>query len=128
MIRRRSVAAALTAALLCACLPLHARDPKADYALIFVTVFGPDDRALSGIKVKLRLADKKKAQWEQVSDRRGEIGFRVPVGAADYLVWADLKDRQLSEKTAVKVHIVGNERQDAFLHLTQEQLKSMLKK
>jgi uncharacterized protein with GYD domain len=127
-VRRRTVLPVLAATLLALCLPASARDPKADYALIFITVFGPDDRAVAGVRVKVRRADKKKAQWEQYSDRRGEIGFRVPVGAADYLVWADLKDRQLAEKTVVKVHIDGNERQDAFLHLTEDQVRSILKR
>jgi hypothetical protein len=126
-VKRCAVLLALATALLAVCPPAAARDPKADYALIFITVFGPDDRAVAGVRVKVRRTDKKKAQWEQYSDRRGEIGFRVPVGAADYLVWADLRDRQLSEKTVVKVHIEGNERQDAFLHLTEEQVRSILK-
>ena len=128
MIRRRMVVAVLAAVWVCACLPAAARNPRDDYALIFVTVFGPDNHAVQGVRVKVRRADKKKAQWEQYSDSHGEAGFRVPVGTTDYLVWADLKDRQLAEKTAVKVHVEGNERQDAFLHLTEVQIKSMLKK
>src|SRR3954470_20713138 len=60
------------------------------YALIFGTVFGPDDRTLYGVPVKVRRADQKKPKWEQTSDHRGEFAVRVPAGKADYIVWTDV--------------------------------------
>src|SRR6185436_6396536 len=84
------------------------KDPKGEdpYAVIFGTVVGPDNRPVQGVPVKIRLAEKKKARWEHVSDRRGEFARRVPPGPAQYIVWLGLKDSQAAEKSAVKVHIV----------------------
>ena len=61
-------------------------DPKKPYALLFGTVYAPDDRPAYGVKVKIRRAGEKKARWELVSDRRGEFAQRLPAGAADYVV------------------------------------------
>src|SRR5262245_24962619 len=75
------------------------------YALIFGTVYGPDDRALYGVKIKIRRADEKKAKWELYSDHHGEFAQRVPAGEADYIVWADIKTPKGTPPTEVKVHI-----------------------
>ncbi len=99
--------------------------PDQPYALIFGTVWGPDDHPLYGVRVKIRLADQKKAHWELYSDHHGEFAQRVPVGPADYRVWADLKGykspsgKQLHQDGEVKVHIDSDERQDIGLHLKQ---------
>jgi hypothetical protein len=82
---------------------------------------GPDNRPVAGVTIKIRQAEKKKARWEHTSDRRGEFARRVPPGPADYVIWADLKDRQAAEKTAVKVHLNGDERRDIILHLNEQQ-------
>lgn len=93
------------------------------YALIFGTVWGPDEQPIYGVKVKIRRADDKKAKWELYSDHRGEFAQRLPAGTSDYIVWADLKDmkpqRGQPALTApeVKVHIENDERQDIGLHL-----------
>ena len=87
------------------------------YALIFGTVYGPDDRAVYGIKIKLRRADDKKARWELVSDHHGEFAQRVPAGEADYVVWADIKNPRGTPPSEVKVHVINDERQDIGLHL-----------
>ncbi|MCU1285167.1 MAG: hypothetical protein JWO13_1517 [Acidobacteriales bacterium] len=97
-------------------------DPKKPYCLIFGTVFGPDELPAAGVKVKIRRADEKKP-IELVSDRRGEFAQRFPAGTADYLIWADLKDKQAAEKTQVKVHVEKDERQDVTLHLIQQSSK-----
>ena len=95
------------------------------YALIFGTVFGPDGRSVYGVKVKIRRADQKKAHWELYSDHHGEFAQRLPVGPADYLVWADLKGyksltgKELHQDGEVKVHVDKDERQDVGLHLKQ---------
>lgn len=102
-----------------------AQKPDQPYALIFGTVWGPDDRPLYGVKVKIRRADQKKARWELYSDHNGEFAQRVPPGPADYLVWADLKGykspagKELHQQSEVKVHVDKDERQDLGLHLKQ---------
>lgn len=90
-----------------------------DYALIFGTVWTPDNRPARGVKVKIRRADEKKTRWELLSDRRGEFAQRVPTGKADYIVWADVKVPKGKEKPQLRVHIENNERADIGLHLTE---------
>jgi len=98
-------------------------DPRKPYALIFGTVWGPDDRPVYGVHVKIRRADQKRAKWELYSDHRGEFAQRLPAGKADYVVWADLKGvkslegKQLRSGDEVPVHIDGDERADIGLHL-----------
>lgn len=93
------------------------------YALIFGTVWGPDDHPVYGVKVKIRRADEKKAHWELFSDHRGEFAQRVPAGKRDYVVWADLKGFKLPNGTRlqpgdeVPVHIENDERVDIGIHL-----------
>jgi hypothetical protein len=94
------------------------------YALIFGTVWGPNDQPLYGVKVKIRRADHKKGHWELYSDHHGEFAQRVPAGRTDYVVWADLKGyrfhgRPLRMEKEVQVHIEYDERADIGLHLTQ---------
>ena len=99
--------------------------PDKPYALIFGTVWGPDDRPLYGVKVKIRRADQNKAHWELYSDHNGEFAQRLPAGKADYLVWADLKGykspggKELHQPSEVKVHVDNDERADVGLHLKQ---------
>jgi hypothetical protein len=93
------------------------------YALLFGTVWGPDDHPLYGVKVKIRRPEDKKARWEVYSNHRGEFEQRLPPGKADYLVWADLKGykcpdgKKLQPGEAVKVHFENDERLDTGLHL-----------
>src|SRR5579864_1635667 len=70
--------------------PLQKLKPRDPYALIFGTVWGPDDHPVYGIRVKIRRAQDKRPKWELVSDHSGEFALRVPAGKADYVVWADL--------------------------------------
>jgi hypothetical protein len=104
--------------------PLYQK-PGQPYALIFGTVWGPDDRPVYGVPVKIRRAEQKKAHWELYSDHSGEFAQRVPPGPADYLVWADLKGfksasgKELHQDGEVKVHVDNDERQDIGLHLKQ---------
>jgi hypothetical protein len=99
------------------------RPKPPDYALIFGTVWGPQDTALPGVKVKIRRAGDKKARWELYSNRRGEFEQRVPAGKQDYVIWADTKSYKLPDGThlqpspEVTVHIDNNERADIGLHL-----------
>jgi hypothetical protein len=103
----------------------HAK-PEKPYALIFGTVWGPDDHPIYGITVKIRRAsDKpKKVRWEQYSDHNGEFAQRVPAGDADYILWADLKGvkttdgKPLHLVKEVTVHVYDDEREDTGLHLS----------
>ena len=104
---------------------LHASDkpkPK-DYALIFGTVWGPDDRPIYGVAISIRRIDQKKPKWHVFSDRRGEFAQRVPVGKADYEIWAETKGlklnngKHLQPSPRVSVHVESNERVDTGLHL-----------
>lgn len=98
------------------------------YALIFGTVWGPDNRPVYGVKVAIRRADHKKARWHLVSDHNGEFAQRVPAGKAEYIVWAESvpgrrakssKVKDLAADSEVKVHIENDERADIGLHLTE---------
>ena len=106
---------------------LAASNPKGKpYALIAGTVWGPDDRPVYGIPVKIRRAtDKaKKTRWEVYSDHMGEFAQRVPAGEADYILSADLKGVKTTDGQPVRlvqevtVHIYNDEREDTGLHLT----------
>jgi hypothetical protein len=98
--------------------------PKKPYALIIGTVWGPDDRPVYGVKVKIRRARDKKAKWEIYSDHNGEFAQRVPAGESDYVLWADLKDfkpadgKPLHLTKEVNLHVYNDERVDTGLHLT----------
>ncbi|HEY6182857.1 MAG TPA: hypothetical protein VIW67_11450, partial [Terriglobales bacterium] len=91
--------------------------------LIFGTVWGPDSRPVYGVRVLIRRADKKKPQWELMSNHMGEFAQRVPAGTADYVIWADLKGyksldgRKLGQGDEAKVHVDNEERVDTGLHL-----------
>ena len=93
------------------------------YALIFGTVWGPDDRPVYGVRVLIRRADKKKPQWQLMSNHMGEFAQRVPAGTADYIISADLKGyksldgRKLSPGDEARVHVDNEERVDTGLHL-----------
>ena len=104
-----------------------AQKPKVKpYALIAGTVWGPDDRPVYGVTVKIRRANDKakKVRWEVYSDHMGEFAQRVPAGESDYILWADLKGfkpadgKSLRLVHEVTVHIYNEEREDTGLHLT----------
>ena len=96
--------------------------------MIFGTVWGPDDRPLYGVKIRIRRTDQRKRKWELYSDHHGEFAQRVPAGVADYLVTADLKDyklnsaKKLQAGSEVTVHIDNDERADIGLHLKYQKL------
>jgi hypothetical protein len=123
VITSRRVAGAALALLFAACalLPSSAASsaPKEEkpYALIFGTVWTADDHPAYGIKVKVRRADQNKAKWEIYSDHHGEFAVRVPAGAADYVLWADVKTSGGQARPETKVHVDNDERVDVSLHL-----------
>jgi hypothetical protein len=97
--------------------------PNDPYALIFGTVWDPDNRPVYGITVKIRRVPDKKPKWQVYSDHSGEFAQRVPAGKADYVVWADLKGvktkdgQPLHLAQQVPVHVEYDERVDIGLHL-----------
>jgi hypothetical protein len=101
------------------------KDKNKPYALIAGTVWGPDDRPVYGVPVKIRRATDKatKARWEVYSDHMGEFAQRVPAGESDYILWADLKGFKSADGKPVHlvqqvtVHIYNDEREDTGLHL-----------
>jgi hypothetical protein len=95
----------------------HARDP---YALLFGTLFGPDNRPLYGVKILIRRSDQKKPKWELMSNHEGEFAQRVPAGKADYIITADVKTPKGQPKPGLTVHVDNDERKDFALHLKQE--------
>jgi hypothetical protein len=99
--------------------PLPRPDAPKPYALIFGTVYAPDDRPAYRVTVKIRRALEKKARWELFSDHHGEFAQRLPAGRADYVVWAEVKGPKGRPKPEVKVHIENDERVDISLHLVE---------
>jgi hypothetical protein len=97
---------------------------KNDYALIYGTVWGPDNHSVAGVPIKIRRASDKKAKWELTSDRNGEFAQRVPAGGQDYIIEADIKTPKGQPKPHVKAHVEDNERQDVSIHLTHEELSA----
>ena len=87
------------------------------YALIFGTVYAPDNRPAYGVRVKIRRSDQRKAQWELYSDHQGEFAQRVPAGTADYIVWVEPSGKHTAKPEA-KVHVQNDERVNVGLHLT----------
>jgi len=123
----RPAAAASLALLLCLtamaapAAPRPVASANEHYALIFGTLWGPANRPVYGVRVKLRRADQKKFRWEAVSDHRGEFAFRVPPGAADYILVPDVKPSARNQPLPqTSVHVEGDERVDVSLHLSQE--------
>ena len=92
----------------------HAHDP---YALLFGTVYGPNNLPAYGVKIKIRRADQKKPKWELMSDHQGEFAQRVPAGKADYIISADIKTPKSQPKPELTVHVDNDERKDFVLRL-----------
>jgi hypothetical protein len=94
------------------------------YAVIFGTVWDPDNHPIYGVTVKIRRAKDKRAKWEVYSDHHGEFAQRVPAGEMDYILTADLKGvktadgKPLHLDKEVTVHVYDDEREDTGLHLT----------
>ena len=114
---RRRILALLGLALLATAAAASDKRAEKPFALIFGTVYAPDDRPAYGVRVKIRRAGQKKAQWELFSDHQGEFAQRVPAGTADYIVWAEPAGKH-DPKPEVKVHVQNDERVDVGLHLT----------
>ncbi len=92
--------------------------------MIYGTVWGPDDRPVAAVPIKIRRDSDKKAKWEVVSDNSGEFAQRVPIGTHDYIVQADIKMPKGQPKPQTTAHVDNNERVDVSLHLTQQMLSS----
>ena len=102
----------------------HAKKPPSlnDFAVIFGTVWGPDDRPVYGVTVKIRRASDKHARWEVYSNHLGEFEQLVPAGKQTYILWAETKglkthDGKRLQAQPVTVDVEGNERVDTGVHL-----------
>ncbi len=95
------------------------KDPGKDYALIYCTVWGADNRPVRGIQVKIQKVGDKKLKWERVSDARGEFAVRVPPAAGDYVIFAEVKTKKGKSRVETKAHVEGSERVDVALRLTE---------
>src|ERR1700683_4940702 len=97
--------------------------PTDPYALLFGTVWGPDDHPAYGVKVKIRRASDKQPQWELFYAHHGEFALGVAAGKNDYIVGADLKGVKTADGhpvhlvEEVPVHVEYDERVDIGLHL-----------
>jgi hypothetical protein len=102
--------------------PLGASKKEKPCGVISGTVWGPDDREVPGVKVKIRSAQDKKAHWEMYSDRHGEFFQAVPVCNAEYIVSADTRgyktpDGKRLQAAEVTVHVDTRQRAVTGLHL-----------
>ncbi len=101
-------------------LPLKGDAP---HAVVAGTVFRENGFSLPGATVTLAVKDapgvpaKKAKKLQSVSDSRGEFAFRVPPGAATYVVRASMKGFQPVEKEA---SVSGEERVEVTLVLPAE--------
>lgn len=94
----------------------------APHAVVAGTVFRENGFSLPGAAVALAVKEapgvpKKMKKLQSVSDSRGEFAFRVPPGAATYVVRASLKGFQSVEKEA---SVSGEERVEVTLVLPAE--------
>ena len=101
---------------------VFAAQKSKDYALIFGTVWGPDNHPVYGVKVKIRRAKDKRPKWEVFSDHNGEFAQRVPPGDSDYILTADLKNVKTTDgkplhADEVTIHVYDDEREDTGIHL-----------
>ena len=119
-LRKRKLFTALWA---CALLLGAADRNDAPHAVVAGTVFRENGFSLPGATVVLAAKDApgapktKMKKLQLVSDGRGEFAFRVPPGAATYVVRASLKGFQAVEKEA---SVSGDERVEVTLVLPAE--------
>jgi hypothetical protein len=122
------VSLALSLAIFLSAAQAKKEDLRKHYGLIFGTAYGPDDRPLYGVKVRIHPVRAKHPGWELVSDHRGEFAQRVPPGPADYLIVGQAeiapvengvpnRHKKKKLKAETRVHIDKEERQDISLHL-----------
>jgi len=99
------------------------QSPPHPYAVIFGTVWGPDDKPVYGVRIKIRRENEKKTRWQAYSDHHGEFAVHVPAGKTEYVAWADLKGYRSSSGDrlqlgdSVTIHVEYDERVDTGLHL-----------
>ncbi len=92
---------------------------KQPYALIFGTVYDPDDSPVYGAKVQIRTSEgaKVKGGEKLISNHQGEFALRVPAARADYLIQAEIKTPRKYLTGKALVHVNFDERVDVGVHL-----------
>ena len=73
------------------------RKPPVEDFLIFGTVMTEQGYAVQGAKIEVRRVDEKKVRGRALSDRRGEFGIRVPLGA-EYEIRIEARGFQKAER------------------------------
>ncbi len=109
----------------CALLLCAAGNPQtkndAPHAVVAGTVFRENGFSLPGAGVTLEMdapqAPRKMKKIQSVSDARGEFAFRVPPGAATYIVRGSMKGFKSVE---AKASVSGEERVEVTLMLPTE--------
>jgi hypothetical protein len=130
--------AALLLCLQTATVNSQSKKKPPEYALLLITVYGPNSHPLYGAEVRIRRAGEKKVRWEGPSNHSGEFAQRIPLGPADYIVWVHLRDKKteadaqdaaehgpphtasegaVNGGAAVKIHVEKDEAIDIGLHL-----------
>ena len=118
LVGSKLVGSKLAVLLLCGLLSSAAGKKPEPYAVVAGTVFREDGFSLPGASVTLLPKDAPKGKkLEAMSDARGEFAFRVPAGAAAYVVKAARKGFQPAEKEA---SVSGEGRVDVTLILSVE--------
>lgn len=123
-LRKNKLVFLMAAALWGCALLLSAADRNdAPHAVVAGTVFRENGFSLPGATVTLAVKQSpgvtktKAKKLQSGSDGRGEFAFRVPPGAATYVVRASLRGFQTVEK---EVSVSGEERVDVTLVLPAE--------
>ena len=115
---RTKTGSRLAAVVVCGLLSWATGKKPEPYAIVAGTVFREDGFLLPGASVTLLPKDVPKGKkLEAVSDARGEFAFRVPAGAAAYVVRAARKGFRPAEKEA---SVSGDGRVDVTLILSAE--------
>lgn len=103
--------------------PVAATPKGKPCGVISGTVWGPDDRAVPEILVKIRGVQNKKAHWEIYTNHRGEFWQPVWACSVDYVISADTKSyklpdgKRLQPSPEVTVHVEVQEHAETGLHL-----------
>lgn len=96
----------------------HKKPPAPpDYALITGSVFNPQGTLIPNATVEVHQVNGSH-HWDAVTDDMGEFYVQVPPGKMDYRVRASASGYAPDQMV---VHVIADERETIFLHLTPKQ-------
>lgn len=102
------------------CCPLavggqrHKQPAPPDYALVAGSVFNPQGALIPDATVEVRQANGRH-HWDVVTNEMGEFYVQVPPGKMEYRVRASAPGYAPDQQV---VHVIADERETIFLHLT----------